>query len=373
MKKALQLASVASMIDQFNIPNIELLQSLGYCVDVVADFTNPGNISKERAKELIKRLEDMDVRVIDIAVPRSLNPKAIIRAYKSVKKLITTEHYNLVHCHSPIGGAITRFAAKSERKLGTRVLYTAHGFHFYDGAPIKNWLIFYPIENWLSKYTDVLITINKEDYKRAENKFRAKKVVYVPGIGVDTAKFSRGQSGREKVRTELGLNDSDIMFLSVGELNENKNHISVIRALKGIENCVYVIVGKGNKKEELKAAAEENHVNLRLMGFRTDVADFYKASDVYILPSIREGLNVSLMEAMASGLPIVCGDIRGNKDLIDTEGGYLFDPSSVESIRMAIENILVDRDQKGIYNRVKIKDYSIDIVKDKMRVIYNQM
>lgn len=175
MKKALQLASVASMIDQFNIPNIKLLRSIGYKVDVVADFTNPGNISIERARELIKQLESMDVRVIDIAVPRSLDPKTVISAYRRVRELVTTEHYNLIHCHSPIGGAIVRLAAKNERKKGTKVIYTAHGFHFYNGAPLKNWILFYPVEKWLSRYTDILITINQEDYKRASGKFYAKK------------------------------------------------------------------------------------------------------------------------------------------------------------------------------------------------------
>ena len=135
MKKALQLASVASMIDQFNIPNIELLLSLGYHVDVVADYTNPGNISAERSVELIKTLKRMGANPIDIAIPRSLNPIAIGRAYIQVKKLLSAKHYNLIHCHSPIGGAIARLAAKPERKKGTRVLYTAHGFHFYHGAP----------------------------------------------------------------------------------------------------------------------------------------------------------------------------------------------------------------------------------------------
>ena len=154
-KKVLQLASVASMIDQFNLPNIQVLQSLGYSVDVVANFTNPGTITQKRAEELKKRLLNMNVRVYDIAIPRSLNLKAVLSAYKKVKELIMREEYKLVHCHSPIGGVICRQAAKKARKKGTKVIYTAHGFHFYDGAPLKNWLIYYPIEKYFSRYTDV--------------------------------------------------------------------------------------------------------------------------------------------------------------------------------------------------------------------------
>lgn len=370
-KKALQLASVASMIDQFNIPNIQILQSLGYSVDVVADFTNPGTITAERCENLKKRLADMDVRIFDIPIPRSLNPRAITSAYQKVRGLLEREEYDLLHCHSPIGGVIARQAAKGLRKSGLKVIYTAHGFHFYDGAPLKNWLVFYPIEKHYSRHTDVLITINKEDYKRAVEKFHAKKTVYVPGVGVDTGKFAPNQSGREKIRTELTLPDDRILLLSVGELNENKNHISVVRAIAGISNLTYVVVGKGENKEKLEKTAAECGVDLRLPGFRSDVSEFYVAADVYILPSIREGLNVSLMEAMASGLPVVCGDIRGNRDLIDESGGFLFNPININSIRESIIEILRDSDGMGAHNIHKIKSFNIRSVEEKMRSIYS--
>ena len=370
-KKAVQLASVASMIDQFNIPNIQILQSLGYQVDVVANFTNPGTITVERSENLKKRLAEMNVRVFDIAIPRTLNPGAISNAYKQVKNLLEKEEYKLLHCHSPIGGVIARQAAKGLRKSGIEVIYTAHGFHFYNGAPLKNWLLFYPIEKHYSRYTDVLITINMEDYKRASAKLKARRTVYVPGVGVDTEKFSTKQSGREKIRTELSLSDNRTMLLSVGELNENKNHISVIKALIAIPNITYVIVGKGEKKDELEYTAAECGVDLRLPGFRSDVADFYDAADVYILPSKREGLNVSLMEAMASGLPVVCGDIRGNRDLIDGLGGLLFNPNNIRSIEESIIRILQDSDGKGAYNMNKIKSFSIKAVEGKMKAIYS--
>lgn len=366
-KKALQLASVASMIDQFNIPNIEILQSLGYQVDVVADFTHPGTITTERCENLKKRLSDMNVRIFDIAIPRSLNPLAISSAFKRVKELLEKENYNLLHCHSPIGGAIARQAAKGLRSKGLKVIYTAHGFHFYNGAPLKNWLIFYPIEKWFSRYTDVLIMINEEDYKRASEKFKAKKVVYIPGVGVDTEKFSPRKSGREWIRKELIIPDNRILLLSVGELNENKNHELVIRAISGIDNITYVIVGKGELAEQLQKTATECGVDLRLAGFRTDVADFYDAADVYILPSIREGLNVSLMEAMASGLPCLAGIIRGNVDLVDEgKGGYLFTPSSVDEIKTAIHEMvnmtIEDRQELGLYNSNKIRSFDLQTV-----------
>lgn len=374
-KKALQLASVASMIDQFNIPNIEILQSLGYQVDVVADFTHPGTITDERCKNLRKRLSDTNVRVFDRAIPRTLNFRAISLAYKQVKELLEKENYNLLHCHSPIGGVIARQAAKELRSKGLKVIYTAHGFHFYDRAPLKNWLVFYPIEKYYSRYTDVLITINKEDYKRASEKFKAKKVVYIPGVGVDTEKFAPRKSRRERIRTELRIPNNRILLLSVGELNENKNHESVIRAIGGIENITYVIVGKGELKERLQKTATDCGIDLRLVGFRTDVADFYDAADVYILPSIREGLNVSLMEAMASGLPCLAGKIRGNVDLVDEEkGGCLFNPSSVDEIKSAVQKIVdmptEDREELGLHNLSMIRSFDLQTVENIASEIY---
>ncbi len=354
----MQLASVASMIDQFNIPNIKILQSLGYKVDVAADFTDPGTITIERAENLKKRLAEMEVRVFDISIPRSLNPAVIFAAYKKVKSLLNAENYSLLHCHSPIGGVIARQAAKNKRKDGLKVIYTAHGFHFYNGAPLKNWLLFYPIEKHFSKYTDVLITINREDYKRASGKFKAKKTVYVPGVGVDTEKFKPDETGREKIRKELGISGGKTMLLSVGELNKNKNHEAVIRAIEGMD-ITYVIVGKGDLKDKLESIGKECNVDLRLMGFRNDVADFYDAADIYILPSIREGINVSLMEAMASGLPAACSNIRGNIDLIND---CLFSPTNTEEIKHAIVRAIEKKQELGQRNLQTIRSFDLQTV-----------
>ena len=372
-KRALQLASVASMIDQFNISNIKILQLLGYQVDVIADFSNPGTISQEHCDDLMKRLSAMNVKIFDVAIPRTLNIFSIISAYRTVKKILKYNHYDLLHCHSPIGSVIARQAAKNIRKKGMKVVYTAHGFHFYKDAPIKNWIIFYPIEKYYSKYTDVLITINREDYERASEKFYADKTVYIPGVGVDIERFYPSKLKRKLIRKELGISNERIVILSVGELNENKNHESVIRALKRMDNVTYVIVGQGNLKEHLRFVADECGVDLRMVGFRTDVADFYAASDIYILPSIREGLNVSLMEAMASSLACLGSRIRGNVDLIDEgKGGRLFYPKDVGEIREALQQIIhmpnEERYMFGQYNFDKIRLFDLKTVE---RITYN--
>lgn len=304
-------------------------------------------------------------------IPCSRSPLKIgnIKAIKEIRKIVANGNYDIAHCHTPIAAACTRFACRSLRKKNLKVFYTAHGFHFYTGAPIKNWLIYYPVEWLCSWYTDILITINKEDYERAKKRFHAKQIKYVPGVGVDTEKFAPRKSGREATRAELGLKDSDIMLLSVGEMNENKNHISVIRAIKGLSDLVYVIVGKGEKEQELVRAAKENDVDLKLTGFRTDVADVYDAADVYVLPSIREGLNVSLMEAMASGLACCCGNIRGNTDLIE-EKAVLFDPLDTDEIKAAISTAIEDRTELGKKNHEKIRSFDLSTIENLTSEIY---
>ncbi|MCR5047389.1 MAG: glycosyltransferase [Saccharofermentans sp.] len=366
MKKALQLTGKVNMIDQFCIPNIKLLQSLGYSVSVVSDFSDPGSITMERSEDLKRRLSDMDVQINDVSIPRSLSFRKVFSAYKETKRLIEKEKYELIHCHSPIGAAVCRMAAKEARKNGTQVIYTAHGFHFYKGAPIKNWVIYYIAEKILSIYTDVLITINKEDFERAKKRLNAGRVLYVPGIGVDTDRFNPEAGNKDRIRSELNLSSTQTMLLSVGELNKNKNHERVINAIKGMD-IVYVIVGKGVLKERLEQVAKRNGVDLRLMGYRSDVSDFYAASDLYILPSIREGLNVSLMEAMASGVPVTCGGIRGNTDLVDRP---LFNPNNTDEIRNAIEIALREGDSLVSKNLERIKGFDLETVNRVMKQVY---
>lgn len=313
-------------------------------------------------------------RVFPLSCSRSPFDSRNLKAIREIKKIVTDNHYDIVHCHTPIAAACTRIACRKERNNGTRVFYTAHGFHFYDGAPFKNWLIYYPVEKWLSRYTDVMITINKEDFGRAKNSFKAKKTEYVPGVGIDTERFVFNSDGRSRIHRELGIDDSVVVLLSVGELNENKNHEAVIRAISGMD-LVYVIVGSGTLSDHLADTAHECNADVRLLGHRDDMVDLYSAVDIYILPSIREGLNVSLMEAMSCGLPCLAGRIRGNVDLIDENGGHLFDPRSIDDIRDSITAELKSssecRHEQGSYNMDVIKSFDVKTVNRKMHDLYN--
>ncbi len=369
--RVLMVATVPSMIGQFNMNNIQLLLDLDYQVDVAADFKDTSIWPRERAKQLVAELKGKGVKCIQVDFSRQpLNIKHHIGSYRRILNLIRARNYSFIHTHTPIASAIVRLCAN---KTGTKVIYTAHGFHFYEGAPLKNWIVYYPIERWLSRYTDVLITINKEDYRRAKKHFNARKMVYIPGVGVDISKYIPNKEGRKKIRKELGVSDDQIVLLSVGELNENKNHISVIMAIQGL-NYVYVIAGIGENEEVLKKAAIDNDVDLRLIGYRTDISDVYRAADIYVLPSLREGLNVSLMEAMAAGLPVVCGNIRGNVDLVDENSGATFDPHDSSEMSYSIKTVIAsDRKKLGANNKNRIKKCDCNIINNSMKDIYTQV
>ena len=369
--RALMVATVPSMIGQFNMNNIRMLQDLGYEVDVACNFSDTTVWPEDRIKQFKDNMKARGVSCFHLSFSRKLSKiNRHFLSYRELKKLIHRRHYSLIHTHTPIASVIVRLAA---RKMKVVLIYTAHGFHFYSGAPFLNWMMFYPLEKWLSRYTDVLITINKEDYRRALASFNARKTVYVPGIGVDIHKFAYRQDAKDRIRSELNITNNQILFLSVGELNRNKNHETVVKAIRDI-NATYIIVGEGALKESIKSVSAKYGVDVRMVGFRKDVADFYSAADIYILPSIREGLNVSLMEAMASGLPVVCGRIRGNVDLIEEEkGGSLFNPVSENDLKHKLTNLLEKREQFkdiGRYNQAKIKSFSCEAVNQMMETIY---
>lgn len=373
--RVLILASVASMIDQFNMSNIDILQNMGCEVHVACNFENPGNLSEERNLYLKKTLMKKKVQYHQINFSRSVTDlKEDGAAYKQLLKLFKKYNFDFVHCHSPIASAIGRIVAK---KTNTKVIYTAHGFHFYKGAPKKNWIIFYPIEKTLSKMTDTLITITHEDYNRAYNKFNMKHLYYIPGIGINLTKFGKAQVDPIEKRKSLNLHQNDIMLLSVGEMNVNKNHEIVIRALSSLKNkhVHYFIAGIGDLEDYLRDLSISLGISdqVHFLGFRTDISELDEVCDIFLLPSLREGLNVSLMEAMASGKPCIVNDIRGNNDLIDAnKGGYLLHNQVNEYASSIIElvNNKEKREKFGVYNSKKIEDFSKEKVDTLMTEIY---
>lgn len=373
MKKALMVATVGRFL-YFEKNDIKILQSMGYEVHCAANL-----MSTE-----MDSIEDLDIVKHHIDFSRSPFSKSTFKAYQQLCLLLKTEHFDVIHCHTPVGGILARIAGKKYRKTGTKIIYTAHGFHFYKNAPIMNWLIYYPIEKLCSYATDILITINKEDYLLAKKKMRAKQTEYIPGIGLDLKKFKNNYD-RNKIRQELKISKDAVLFLSVGELNKNKNHETVIKALadsikKSSKEIYYVIAGKGVLKEYLSDLA--NHLGIeqqvKLVGFRNDIPAFFASADIFLFPSQREGLSVALMEAMASELPVLCSRIRGNTDLIDDKmGGYLFNPMDVDDVKKTIEKVLQlserELHQMGKYNLQHVQEFSISKVEERMKKIYGNI
>jgi glycosyltransferase involved in cell wall biosynthesis len=366
--KILYVTTVSSTVNTFLIPHIKMLIEQGHQVDVAFNIDH----------EIKPDIQEMGCKVHVIPIQRSPLRKENYRAYKILKKAIINEKYEIVHTHTPVAAAIVRLVCKNLKNV--KVFYTAHGFHFFKGAPIKNWLIYYPIEKWLSRYTDVIITINNEDYQRAKKSFKARRVEYIPGVGLDTKKFTNVIIDKSAKRKELGLPEDAFVVLSVGELNKNKNHEIVIKALAKLNNfkIYYVICGQGPLEQYLIEVANKVGLDnrVKLLGFRSDIAEICKAADIFAFPSSREGLPVSLMEAMAAGLPVVCSNTRGNTDLIeDGKGGYLVEPDDVESFAYNIKEIANSallREKMSIENKSTIKKFDISNVLLGMINIYNE-
>ncbi len=379
MKKVLMVATVPSVIGQFNMNNVQLLKEMGYDVHVACNFFDRSVWPEDRIKEFAELLKNLKVVYHQIDFCRS--PKSVNQILKSIyqmNNLIVKEKYSFVHCHTPMAGVISRLICYKKK---VKVIYTAHGFHFYDGASLKNWILYYPVEKVLSYFTDILITINREDYQRAKKRFYAKKTLYIPGVGIDIEKFSNRLVNTEKIREELGISSNEVVLFSAGELNENKNHKTVIYAIKKLQNkkIHYIVAGQGILNNELKDLTRKLNLQgqVHLIGYQKDIVQWYQVADVYILPSIREGLNVSLMEAMASGLPVIGSKIRGNVDLIvPGKGGFLCIPDNrnefAEAIKKICEDVNICR-RMAEFNKKRIGKFNCLYVKERMRRIYGSI
>ena len=384
MKRVLMSASVGAMIYNFNMDNIEILQEMGYQVDVACNFSEKENIMpKEKIQKFKQMLIDKDITVFETDCPRKIySIFKIIRTYFQMKKIMNAREYSLIYTQSPIGGVLGRLAARKSRKNGAKVIYTAHGFHFFKGGPLLSWLFFYPIEKFCSKYNDVLITINKEDYYLAQKKFYSETVKLIPGVGVDISRFKSCMIDKTEKRREMGIGENSFVLLSVGELALRKNHDVVIEAIGRINqksslNIVYVIAGQGELKEKYEQKAENLNVNLKLLGFRSDIEELCAMADVFVHPSIREGLGIAPLEAMASGLPLISSYINGIRDYTENNvsGMCVKDPTSVSEMESAILAMMDNdvRERWSENNKKKAIEYSIENSKKAMKNIFEEV
>lgn len=322
---------------------IKTLLEQNITVDIASNIT---------ASPVPEEYREWGCHIFPLSCTRSPMDKNNFNAIKEIKKIVNQNHYDIIHCHTPIAAVCTRIACRKARKQGSKVYYTAHGFHFHKGAPKESWLLYYPIERLCACWTDVLITINRQDFSLAKRKMKAKSVTYVPGVGIDVGRFSNTPVNRAQKRLGLYVPENTFLLLSVGELNDNKNHEIVIRALSKLHDpkIHYIIAGNGYLEEHLNNLAKRLGVKkqVHLLGYRKDVDELYQVSDAYIHPSLREGLPVTIMEAMASKIPVICSNIRGCQELIKKE--FLFSPRDLIDVTEKIQKIRISTNIDEIVN-----------------------
>ena len=339
-KKALIVTALARFTKSFLSNDIISLQNMGYEVHCAANIYHAG------AECMSVFFQEMNVTFHQIdfssSKPFSLDT---FKSYKEMAALFRENYFDLIHCHTPIAGVIARYAGRKQRKLGSIVIYTTHGFYFHKHSSIKTWILFHTIEDIMSRYCDAIITINREDYKNAK-KLHCNKVFYIPGVGVDTKRFREVIVNRESYRESLDVRSDQLLILAVGELSHRKNHQIIIKALAKaqISNAVFMICGNAmtdaNTKDELEQSAKEKGIDLRLMGLRDDIPEICKCADIGVMPSTREGLGLSGIEMLASGLPVVASNVHGIVDYIsDGVDGYLCDPFDADSFAEAIKKL----------------------------------
>ena len=368
MKKVLFVATVDSHILHFHVPYLKLFKENGYEVHVATNGTEEIPYCDKKYTMSIERS------------PYSIKN---LKAIKELKKIINNEQYEIIHCHTPMGSVVTRLAAKKARKkYHTRVIYTAHGFHFYKGAPLLNWLLFYPIEKWLAKYTDTLITINNEDYDLAKKKFskRCKDIQYVPGVGVDSNKFDVKMTQKEKndLRKSLGLTKDAFLLIFPAELNKNKNQIFLINAMEKIienDNSIHLLLpGKDSYNEYYQKIVKQKGLerNVHFLGYKKNIPQLLSISNIAVSSSFREGLPLNIIESLTLGLPIIALNCRGMNDLIvngingyivNDEAEFINNLNYLKTHPSKIEHI----SKKNIK---KSKKYQLNNIEKIMRKVY---
>lgn len=367
--KVLLTATVQSHICQFHKPLVEVLHENGCEVHVAAK----NNLAEKNGLKL-----DFVEKVYDVPFSRSPKSKDNLKAYKVLKRIIDNGNYDVIHCNTPMGGIVTRLAAGQARKQGTKVYYTAHGFHFYKGAPKKNWMIFYPIEKMFSRLTDILITITHEDYVLASKKFHC-KIAHIHGVGVNEERYYPvSLEEQSKLKSELGFTKEKRILLCVGELLPNKNQKMAIRAMKTIvqkfPETVLLLAGNGPEKENLEKEIVQCGMqeHIKLLGYCNYLEKYQRIADVSLACSYREGLPLNLVEAMLTQNSVVASVNRGHKELIQNgKNGYLV--LNEQDMADRVCDLLKDRMLSvriGVAARAYAVSYGFANVKKELNEIY---
>lgn len=370
--KILYTSTVLSHICQFHLPHMKALRERGWEVHVAAH----DNLAVKNGLQL----KNCD-KFIETPFDRSPKSPNNVKAYRQLKKLLAEERYDVILCNTPMGGIVTRLAAKKTRKQGTKVIYMAHGFHFFKGSSRKSWLVFYPIEKHMAKRCDMLITINEEDYRLAKERFSKRtRVEHIHGVGVDENRYHPATEEEQRaMRGAEGLSPDDFVILCTGELNENKNQSTLIRAAAMLKdrlpNLKVLLAGNGPKEQELRGliASLGLESTVKLIGYRTDLQRVTPAVDLVVSCSLREGMPLNIIEAMLCKKPVVASHNRGHDELVeDGVTGYLLEPKDAEGFAEKIRLLASDpemRKEFGERAAENARPYTVSVVSEEIKVL----
>lgn len=342
MKKVLFVATVYKFLN-FERSDMEILKNMGYEIHTA---TNMGDADWLKDDGFLDYLNVIKHQVDFARRPFSLQN---IHAYRQLKLIMEENHYDLIHCHTPVAAAIVRIAAISSRKRGTKVVYTDHGFHFHKNSGWKSWILYYPIEYIMAFFTDMIIAINKEDYGVIQ-KFHVREKRYIPGVGVNVEYISKLTPNRDSLRLKFNVPKDAFLVLSVGELSERKNHEMIINALSDIpyDDIYYLICGTGTKRVELEKLTEKCNLKNRVIFAgqvpHETICELGHIVDIGTIPSLIEGLGLAGIETLAAGKPVIGSNVHGIKDyIIDGVTGILCSPRDIVEFKNAIEKLYLDK------------------------------
>ena len=375
MKKALIVSNMIGFVG-FLWNDIKILKNLGYDIS----YASNSDIDEEKH---IKELREAGIKFYPLKLTtKNLVSKGNFISFIRLKEIMREEHFDLVHCHTPIAGLFVRLVAKKYRRKGTKVLYTTHGFSFTHFSSKKQWFVYHSIEKFASKYTDAIITINREDYDNA-CRLLCRDIRMINGVGVDTAVYRDVNVNINDYKKKLGIPVDKIMVLSVGEISKRKNHQIIIKALGELQNredYIYVICGRENGSQELtdylKQLAKNKGVDLYLLGHRSDIPQITHCSDIGAIPSIREGLGLAGIQSLCAGVPVVGTNVQGIKDyIVNGVDGYLCNPYDEKEYAVAINKLSEKSVREKMRNdcvEIAMK-YDISVSCQQMREIYTSI
>ncbi|MGL5924162.1 glycosyltransferase family 4 protein [Chroococcidiopsis sp.] len=336
MKKILCVTTVPDTLCAFVLPFAHHFRSLGWQVDAMAQGVSTN----------ADCLQTFD-RVWEIEWSRNpLQLQNLTVAPRQIRTVVEQEGYDIVHVHTPVAAFVTRYALNGLRQQGkVKLIYTAHGFHFYQGGkPLKN-LVFLALEKLAGQWTDYLVVINREDEKAVKQHqiVADTQLCYMPGIGVDFDFYNRDTvtaEAAERVRQELGLTPANPLLVCAAEFIPRKRHSDILRAFARLDRpeVHLALAGDGRLMAQMQQLANELGIeqNVRFLGFRRDIPTLISISAALILVSEQEGLPRCIMESFCLGVPVIGTKIRGTRDLLADRCGLLIDVGDIEALTQAM-------------------------------------